>query len=56
MGSDDDETPWFAELVKERGYDPFDLSAEVAQEIILVTKVVAEILHGNIHRIPRSGT
>ena len=56
MGSDDDEIPWFAELVEERGYNPFDLSAEVAMGIILATKAVTEILQENIHHIPRSDT
>ena len=56
MGSDDDETPWFAELVEERGYNPFDLSAEVAKEIILATKAVAAIFQEDIHHIPRSDT
>src|SRR3954471_4467239 len=55
MGSvDDGETLWFAELVEERGYNPFDLAAEVAREIILATKAAAEILQENIHHIPRS--
>ena len=57
MGSvDDGETLWFAELVEECGYNPFDLAAEVAREIILATKAAAEILQENIHHIPRSDT
>jgi len=56
MGSDNEKTPLFAELVKKRGYDPFDLSAEIAQEIKLASKAVVEIFQGNIHRIPRSDT
>jgi hypothetical protein len=35
MGADDEETPWFAELVKERGYDSYDLSAAVRHLIFL---------------------
>jgi hypothetical protein len=57
MGSvDDGETLWFAELVEERGYNPFDLAAEVASEIILATKAAVEILQENVHHIPRSDT
>jgi hypothetical protein len=57
MGSvDDGQTLWFAELVEERGYNPFDLAAEVAREIILATKAAAEILQENIHHVPRSDT
>jgi hypothetical protein len=47
---------WFTELVEERGYNPFDLSAEVAKEIILATKAAAEILEGNLHHVPRFDT
>jgi hypothetical protein len=57
MGSvDDDQTPWFAELVEERGSNPFDVAAEAAKEIILATKAAAEILHENLHHISRSDT
>jgi hypothetical protein len=57
MGSvDDDQTPWFAELVEERGYNPFDVAAEIGVEIILATKAVAKILHENLQHIPRSDT
>jgi hypothetical protein len=57
MGSvDDDQTPWFAELVEECGYNPFDVAAEIGVEIILATKAVAEILHENFQHIPRSDT
>jgi hypothetical protein len=53
---DDDQTPLFAEVVEERGYNPFDLAAEVAQEIILATKAAAGILQGNLRHVPRSDT
>jgi hypothetical protein len=53
---DDDQTPLFAEVVEEHGYNPFDLAAEVAQEIILATKAAAGILQGNLRHVPRSDT
>jgi hypothetical protein len=43
----------FVELVKERGCNPFDLAAQVAEQLELAVKVAKEISRENIHYIPR---
>ena len=48
-----DETPLFAQLIEECGFDPFDLSTEIAAHITLAVKAREEILRDHIHHIVR---
>jgi hypothetical protein len=51
--ADDYETPLFIELVGERGFNPFALSTEIAEEIASAAEAIQEIIHENTHYIPR---
>ena len=48
------DNPLFLELVKECGFNPFDLAAEAGKEILLASEVTKKILRENVHHIPRS--
>ena len=47
------ETPLFAQLIEERGSDPFDLSTEIAAQIALAVKARKEILRDHTDHIRR---
>jgi hypothetical protein len=51
--ADDDDTPLIIELVEECGFNPIDLSTEVAALITLTAKAAKEIIRNNIHYILR---
>ncbi len=48
-----DETPLFAQLIEERGFNPFALSTGIAKEITSATRTMKETMRGNTHHSPR---
>jgi hypothetical protein len=48
-----DETPLFAQLIEERGFDPLDLSTEIAAQITSAVKAREKLLRDHIQHIAR---
>ena len=49
-----DEPPIFAQLIEERGFDPFDLAAEIAQLITSAARGGKRIIRDDTRYIPRN--
>lgn len=45
-----DETPLLAQLIEERGFDPFDLSDEVAEDLASAAKARKEMIQAHTGR------
>ncbi len=49
-----DEPPIFAQLIEERGFDPFNLAAEIAQLITSAARDRKKIVRDDTRYIPRN--